>query len=185
VETKIKTRTDADFSKHELYVEKCDNYMMHHLKHPDYSHMYSVKFINTNGIMAVTGDYGNWIFCREFHPSAEGGVSTGYWQEKLTMASTQEGYEFDNDATKWEILEGLNGGLEEYGYTGSELEQAKEYYESLLEYVECSAWEYEAFAYNNFPGFMCSEDVPHMKKTKIWLNIVFDAFEEICRRMKD
>jgi len=35
------------------------------------------------------------------------------------------------------------------------------------------------------PSFFDSEGVPNVKKVKIWLQIVFDAFDEICRRMKE
>lgn len=186
METKIENRTGVDFTKHELIVTEQDGLLVHRLKHPEYTHMNSVTFINTNGIMAVTGDYGNWIFCREFHPNAKEGVSGGYWLEKLKIASSQEGQEFDSEGTSEEIQRGLDGGLEEYGYRGENLKEAKEYYENLLNfYVDCSQWEYEAYAYNNIPSFMCSEDVPNVKKTKIWLQIVFDAFDEICRRMKE
>ena len=31
---------------------------------------------------------------------------------------------------------------------------------------------------------MDAEDVPHQKKIKNWLLIIFDAFDEICRRIK-
>ena len=184
-EIKRKKRTDVDFSNHIIEVTEQDGLLVHHFKHPEYSKMYSVKFINTNGIMAVTGDYGNWIFCREFHPSKEGWVSDGYWHEKLSIASTQEGREFDHDATREEIERGINGGLEEWGYEGDTLDEAIEFYQTLLEYVDCSAWEYEAYAYSNIPGFMDAEDIPHSKKTKIWLQIVFDAFDTMCDRIKD
>ena len=185
METKINNRTGVDFTKHELIVTEQEGLLIHRLKHPEYTHMNSVKFINTNGIMAVTGDYGNWMFCREFHPSAEGRVSSGYWCEKLQIASSQNGYEFDSEGTREEIQYGIEKGLEEYGYTGEELEEAKEYYEYLLNYVDESEWYYEANAYTEMPSFFDSEGVPNVKKVKIWLQIVFDAFDEICRRMKE
>src|SRR3989344_2189435 len=94
METKIENRTGVDFTKHELIVTEQEGLLVHRLKHPEYTYMNSVTFINTNGIMAVTGDYGNWIFCREFHPNDKEGVSGGYWLEKLKIASSQEGQEF-------------------------------------------------------------------------------------------
>jgi len=184
MKTLSKNRTNVDFSKHELIVTNQDGLLVHHLKHPEYSQMYSVKFINTNGIMAVTGDYGNWIFCREFHPSDDGYVSDYYWIEKLTIASSQSGLDFDNEKTKKSIEEGINGGLEEYGYNGDELDLMIEYYNELLDYVDLSRFEYTSFAYNNYPGFTDSECVPFIESPKIWLKIIFDAFEEICDRIK-
>jgi hypothetical protein len=73
--TNVGSRTNFDFSEHELIITKSDGLLVHTLKHKDYNKMYRFDFINTNGIMAVTGDYGNWMFCREFHPSPDGGVS--------------------------------------------------------------------------------------------------------------
>ena len=40
-------------------------------------------------LCVVTGDVGNWMFCREFHPSSKGHVSDYYWVEKLQMSSSQ------------------------------------------------------------------------------------------------
>ena len=193
METKTKKsigiRTGIDFSKHELnvYENKTDDktrILVHHLELPN-SVMNNIRFVNTNGIMFVTGDFGNWMFCREFHPSAEGHVSDGYWHEKLGVLSSQEGREFDSEGTKEEIERGLSSGLVEYGYEGDRLEQMKEYYDGLLNYVECSEWEYEAYAYNNFPSFEDTECVPNVKKTKNWLAIIFDGFDEICSRLKE
>lgn len=183
--TLTKNRTGIDFSEHELIIEDKEGILIHTLKLPTSGVLKRINFINTNGVMIVTGDYGNWIFCREFHPSSDGGVSDGYWHEKLQTKSTQDGLEFDSESTKEEIEDGLKKGLEEIGYEGDELEEMKEYYTDLLMYVECSQWEYEGFAYSNMPSFFEGEDVPNLKKTKQWLRIVFDGFDEICRRIKD
>jgi len=180
----MKKRTDVDFSNHELFVTKNDDILIHHFKHKNYDRMYGIKFINTSGIMSVTGDYGNWIFCREFHPSSEGFVSDGYWMEKLKNSSSQEGYVFDSDATKEEIQLGIDSQLEGYGFVDKELTEAKEYYKELLDYVELSEWEYTSFAYQNHPNFFGGEMVPHQKETKVWLKIIFDAFDEICSVLK-
>jgi hypothetical protein len=179
----MKKRTNVDFSKHELVITEQDGLLIHHLKEPG-TVIYNVKFINTNGVLVVTGDVGNWFFCREFWPTADGYVSDYYWLEKLKMYSEQEGEDFSSDLTKKEIEEGINGGLEEYGYEGDKLEQAIEYYNELLDYVDLQEWEYVSFAYNNFPNFMDAEDVPFVKEIKVRLKIVFDAFEEICKRLK-
>ena len=72
-------RTDVDFSKHDLTIIKRENYLLHDLKSPDFDYTERVKFINIEGVLVVTGDYGNWIFCREFHPSSQGYVSDNYW----------------------------------------------------------------------------------------------------------
>lgn len=53
-------RTNVDFSKHELTINKSDCTTVYYLKKPG-TVVDSVRFINTNGILAVNGDYGNWI----------------------------------------------------------------------------------------------------------------------------
>lgn len=186
VKTNLGRRTEFDFSEHELIVNNSGDLLVHTLKHKEYNRMYRFDFINTNGIMVVTGDYGNWMFCREFHPSADGMVSDYYWCEKIKISSTQEPFEFDNDATEKLILEGINGGLETDGFTGDGLETMIEYYEDILLYnVNESGERYMINAYDNMPSFCDGESIPHITKIKYWLLCVFDAFEEICRRLKE
>ena len=50
----------------------------------------SFTFINAEGIMTVTGDWGNWVFCREFIPSPAGYASGSYWVEKAMNSSKQQ-----------------------------------------------------------------------------------------------
>ena len=102
----IGKRTEIDFSKHEVIVQKNDLVSIYYLKKPN-TVIDSIKYINCEGIMSVTGDYGNWIFCREFHPNERGGVSDGYWIEKLKIASSQEPLEFDKESTEKELLQRL------------------------------------------------------------------------------
>ena len=185
IKTNLGRRTDFDFSEHELLIKESDGLLVHTLKHKDYSKMYRFDFINTNGIMVVTGDYGNWMFCREFHPSPDGVVSDYYWCEKIKIASTQEPFEFDYEATEKEILEAINGGLVEGGFEGDDLEIMTEYYESLLDKVHEGEFYYEAYAYGEMPYLITSGCVPNNKKIKHWLLCVFDAFEEICSRLKE
>jgi hypothetical protein len=133
--------------------------------------------------MAVTGDFGNWIFCREFHPSKEGGVSDGYWKEKLGIASTQKASDYSSKLTEQRIKEAINGGMEKYGYKGDKLKAVKYFLTECLDHVE-NEHEYVAYAYQNHPGFMDTEEIPFQKETKPWLLSVFDGFDEICRRIK-
>ena len=185
VKSNLGRRTEFDFSNHELIIETSDGLLVHTLKHKEYSQLYRFNFINTNGIMVVTGDYGNWMFCREFHPSSDGMVSDYYWCEKLENSSTQKPFEFDSETTEKEIKIMLNGGLEEYGYEGDDLEIMREYYEELSDKVTEGEFYYEAYAYGEMPYFMDTESVPSYKKIKHWLLCVFDAFEEVCRRIKE
>lgn len=174
--------SDLDFSKHEMHVTQTDEVLIHHLKLKDTIH-HNVKFINTNGILSVTGDYGNWIFCREFHPSSIDYVSAGYWCEKLRNSSEQTGSEFCQKSTIKEIEELLDGELIEQGYEGEQLEEMTEYLKGCLRHVEEGEFWYSAFAYAENPSFTDSEDVPFCKKLKPWLKYVFDAFNECCNRI--
>lgn len=172
-----------DWSKHELHVTENELVTIHELSVPEQS-LYKVKFINVTGRLLVTGDWGNWVLCRGFVPSADGYVSDCYWVEKIQMHSEQTGLEFSSEKTRKAIQDGLDGELEDYGYEGEDLEKMKEYYTELLDYVELQEWEYVSFAYNNKPSLIDAEDVPFVKTVKPYLNYIFDAFDEICRRLK-
>ena len=169
-------RTQTDFSKHELTVKSQEGLLIHHLKIPD-TIARNIKFINTNDILAVTGDYGNWIFCREFHPSAEGYVSDQYWIEKLRICSCQEPMEYDAEATAEAIQEQLDDPDADLD------EEEKLYYSDCLSVVD-DELEYTYTAYREMPGNMIAEDVIFYKKNRDWIDVVFDGFEEICRRLK-
>lgn len=170
------SRTNTDFSKHVLTTTKREGMLIHVLAKPG-TNMDSVTFVNTNDIMAVTGDYGNWIFCREFHPSASGKVDERYWIEKLQVASSQDPYDFDGKAAKEEIEELLKDPEKSLS------PEEKEWLQELLEATDGSEFEYIAKVMD-YPASFPSEMIPKGKTTKYWLLVVFDAFEEICRRMK-
>jgi hypothetical protein len=170
-------RTNTDFSKHVLTITKRENTLIHVLAKPD-TVMDSLTFINTNDIMAVTGDYGNWIFCREFHPSPSGSVSDIYWVEKLLSASSQDPYDFDGKIAKEEITELLKDPDQSLST------KEKEWLNELSEATNGSEFEYIAQAMD-YPSSFPTEMIPKGKVTKYWLLVVFDAFEEICQRMKN
>ncbi len=171
-------RTGIEFENHEVKHTSYEGVSILHLKKPN-TLCDAIKYINAGGILAVTGDYGNWIFCREFHPTGKEYVSDSYWEEKLRIASTQDPYEFDEEGTIAEI--------------DRLLKEEEDLDEAEIEYLnECKSAagdtkiQYELFAYNNGVGrFQDYEYVPSAQKiTKYWLKAVFDGFEEICRRMK-
>ena len=105
---------------------------------------------------------------------------------KIKIASTQEPFEFDQEETEKLIRDGIDGELEAYGFSGDELETMIEYYEDTLLYNvdECEE-RYMVNAHDNMPSFCDSESIPHITKIKHWLLCVFDAFEEICIRLKE
>lgn len=180
-----KKRTDWDFSKYQVDVVKTKDTLIHTI-HDNHSSIGKVVFINSNGIMAVTGDFYNWVFCREFHPSKNGYVSEQYWAEKLQIASDQDPYKFDADCTIEELKEGLKTGLEEYGYEGEKLEAMKEYYDECIGFCEETSDRdyYLHKAHEALPSFCDHEDVVCCSEIKTQLKIIFDAWEEICNKIK-
>jgi hypothetical protein len=94
-----KRRTTLDFSEHVFTKTQNDLVSIYKLKIPN-TGTHQVKFICSEGITAVTGDFGNWIFCREFHPNKENYCSEGYFNEKLSIASEQTYSKYDSDETE-------------------------------------------------------------------------------------
>jgi len=148
----------------------------------------SVKFINTQGLMVVTGDYGHWVFSREFIPGKDDNeVCDRYWCEKASYNSTQELYDFDPKATHEQIEEWKKELLEE-----SEGELSKRDKEKIEFWEECdklidqdNEGYYKVRACDLKPYFMDYDQIPYQKTLKPWLAIVFDAWEEICRQIKE
>lgn len=171
----MKKRTDIDFKGHQIIITDNEHVKIHHLKLPG-SWYNSVKFINCGGVMAVTGDFGNWIFCREFIPSAKGSADEQYMTEKLKIASSQNPYEFDSDATKAEIKRMIDSG--EYVE-----ETEKQYLNKLLELADGHEEEYRHWAFSNAEIHL--ECIPNEKCLKYWLKAIYDAYDAICRRLAE
>jgi hypothetical protein len=175
-------RTGIDWLKHELTIIQNDDALIYKFYKPN-TVTQGLTFINSCGVMVVTGDYGNWVFCREFHPSEEGYVSDHYWCEKLEIHSDQKAMEYDPDETQKWLEHELKEGYKDHGYDLKSEEAWKEYIETCLSYV-ADEFDYTHYAYRELPGFCNYECVFYCKRIKPWLNCVFDAFEEICRRLE-
>jgi hypothetical protein len=167
-------RTSIDFSEHELLTTKTEHLTTYHLKKPG-TVVQNIKFINTNGLLIVTGDYGNWVFCREFHPSTDSYASDAYWVEKLKHSSTQDPYIFSSETAEKQIQE-----IEK----NHELSEEEQTWLDKLKY-SASQGEYSYIAEAvNYPGSFPSEIIPKGKILTSWLLIIFDAYDEICSRLK-
>ena len=184
----MERRTNWDFSKHTHIVEifkseEGSEIRVDHFRKGDSNQGY-VKFVNDDRGLSVFGDFGNWIFCRPFHPAPDNFVSDGYWNEKLKMHSSQDHARYNEEETTKEIHELINSGLKEYGYEGEELELLKEWLRDLLPYVSSEIeYAYHAYYCGN-PVNMDYEMIPFCKEGSNQLKIVFDAFDEICSRLK-
>ena len=64
-------------------------------------------------------------------------------------------------------------------------EEDKEYLTDLLDNLGESEERYLVYAHDNLPAHRDHEFVPFRKELDPMLEVVFDAFDEICRRMKD
>ena len=186
----MKTRTNYDFSKHTHRVEmftssKVNKIRVDHFQEADKRCGY-IKFVNDEQGLSVFGDFGNWIFCRPFIPSPEGYVSDGYWNEKLKLYSEQDHAKYDAEATRKEIEELINSGLEDYGYEGDDLFKGKKWFKDLLyfTYDEIN-YTYHAYRHYSKPDFIEYDEIPFVKKGSPRLEIIFYAFDEICNRLKN
>lgn len=172
------TRTNIDWSRHIVETQINDLVRIDCIRLPN-SRTNLVKFINCGGVMSVTGDFGNWIFCREFHPSKDGLVSNGYWDEKLRIGSVQKSHKWSSEETLKEIYR----YKEDYVDENTDQEEL-DWLEDLENCVD-DKYEYIYSAYRNNPSGVDAEYVPYGEKRHIWLDAVYDAFDEICKRMGD
>lgn len=184
-------RTSIDFSNHVHTVKKYyhgdEHIRVDSFKRPG-SSVYKVQFLNNDNTLTVSGDLGNWVFCRPFIPHANGGVSDRYWIEKLKINSIQKFEELDLDGIAEDIREMLDGGLEEYGYDDVKLSILEEWLKCLLNHIDSGndyVYIYHAYFSYDVPRFIDHDFLPHYKKENIQLNGVFDAFDEMCRRIKE
>ena len=178
----MKKRTAVDFSKHELKITQLEGVLIHEFKIPD-TRRYMLVFINTCGVMTVTGDFGNWVFCREFHPSAnnESGVSDGYFDEKLENSSLQKSHIYNSTETLKRILK-FKDTFEEY--YGREMNEEEVEWVEKLEKVVDDEHEYIYTAYREQPKDIDYDEIPIGKKRHFCLDVVYDGFDEICRLME-
>ena len=152
---------------------------IHQLKLKDSNNL-KVKITNFDGICTITGDLGNYIVCREFIPKPNGYISDYYFIEKLEYCSTQKGLEFDSEDQEEKLKEWQSELLEDVT-DEDKIEEIKEQFESLFAACQTdSQWEFESEIYNSDLDF---SEFETEKKIKMWLLMIFDAFEEICNRL--
>ena len=78
----------------------------------------------------------------------------------------------------------IETGLEDTGYEGDELKKGKEWFTDLLNYTY-DEHDYIENAYKSYNDSDIDPDyIPFCKKTLVRLEIIYDAFDEICRRLK-
>lgn len=138
----------------------------------------AISFVNTEDGLAVFGDYGNWIFCQKFIPTANGRVDPFYWAEKLRINSSQNDSSYDSRATEIALEEWISDLKKE-----EELDSdTEDWLENLLESVD-DELEYTYQVYRMAPYDIDSGSVPLEKKGSVQFKIIIQAFEEICTRL--
>jgi len=177
----MKKRTTLNFSEHELKITQTEDVTIHELAKPN-TRTQSVTFINCRGVLTVTGDYGNWVFCREFMPNPkwidEAGVSDSYWVEKATIFSVQKVEKFDSKATE-EYIDEYIKNAEDYGFDENDLQ----YLRDCRENTHMDEFEYQTYIREHMPRNWDCEYIPFATAMDASLKYVFDAFEEICLRL--
>lgn len=177
----MSNRTNTDFSKHQLDIKKKEGISIYRL-HLNFSHSKSVVFINANGVMAVTGDYYNWIFCREFNPEKEVQVDDRYWAEKLEINSGQKAYEFSPTQTVDMLNEYINDA-DEY-WNEEKANEVREYYQGCIDNVGQDGNEYQYYALTNLPSFLEPGQIAYETELKYGLRFIYDAYEEVIAKVK-
>ena len=169
-----------DWSKHELIIKKYtsengEEITEYNLKKPE-TCMDMIVFCNHSGNLSVTGDYGNWIFDRAFYPKKDIKVFDFYWSEKSCQT-----FGFDLEAN-------LSAYAEEEKQTREKNPEifdknSSDYDEVLVEfYEEIQKCDDEIEYWNCIADHLIDEPYDY-RKIPEQLLIVFDAFEEICRRI--
>jgi hypothetical protein len=168
--------TNIDFSKHELTITEHGDFTVYELKKPS-TVIHGITFICGKGITTVTGDFGNWVFCREFHPSPNEGVSRCYWDEKLTILSSQRCENYDDETTLKEIQEFKNNFPYNYDreMNEEEIDWVEQLEENLFDEID-----YTTVAYRQKPSTIDYDSIPFGKKRHHWLEVIYDAFNIIC-----
>ena len=180
-----------NWDKHELIVKKDTYTKIWELKLPDSDVLHRLTFINSCGVMTVTGDFGNFVFCREFWPIPEGGVSEGYWLKKLKSKSCQNPRVFSARATE-ELLDGFISELldGEHGDFSNEEDTLRDIVSDIQ---DINIDDNEDFVVNQIRDvlenyeFEVDDKIPFLIGYEYvdYLQTVFDGFNEICRRLRE
>ena len=179
-------RTGVEFGAHDV-TTITDSHVTSYLFSVGTKYMGSIRFTNAFGVMTVTGDYGNWVFCREFFPNAiDVGVCESYWLEKLRTYSEQDPYEFDEEETRKEIECWLDGTHEYFDEDRPLTNDESVYLSMCLLALDQGELQYIHVAhFENVGRFKDHDRVPLVKKPKYALQVIFDAWDCMVERLKE
>lgn len=158
------------FETHTLCKKELDEVTIYNFKRPN-SIIFSVNVVTYKGTTSISGDLGNWIFAREFHPVKGEKISRSYYDEKLQMKSTQKTEEYSEKKATEEI-EYLK---EEY----SDNDEVLDFLEELEELVYDKNELYN-YSYMETPPCLDYEELPTGKVRIERLNLLYDAMDRMC-----
>lgn len=176
-------RTQTNFENHQLTIKELDGIIIYTFKKPDTIEQQLI-FIIGYDVTTVTGDFGNWVFNREFTPALNGTVSDDYWDEKLQSASRQEIEHFDSDDTAEKIMEFCSTFEEKFGREMNEAEG--EWIEQLETYADDEV-DYMYMFNKHYPTETLNSEDTEILITfarSHCLKVIYDAFDVMCSRME-
>lgn len=189
----MEKRTAIDWSKHVLITKEDSLCKIHWLRQLD-TMTHNVMFIHIENILVVKGDFGRWSFSRDFDPENfnKTGISDNYWCEKIEMGSEQETEIFNNEIAELSIKEKIaellqNAEKDEDGNVCFELENEQNEYEfwhKLLGHCDDDD-DLTTYFRENRPDSLDFESYPLCRKQNNQLDAIFDAFEEIIKRVSN
>lgn len=159
------------------------DYTEYRLQSNKWTHEY-ILFLVGNGFTAVTGDYSNHIFCREFNPSkSQIGISFGYMLEKYRSQSTQNptnvySIQDTKDAIKEFRLDYVDGDLSKLS------EEEKDAFDDLL----YSAEDELDYTFQRYRGhrddivFLDCEVLDPVYDIDIQVQVILNAFITMCKK---
>lgn len=179
-------RTDIDFSEHKYTCTEAKDELGDIIRvdslELEGTVYKNVNFMNTKFGMVVFSEYGVWSFNRCFIPNGSGElISDDYWISKLTSNLCEMERNFDKDLIK-EHLSELAEEISDFGLDEDVEQDALEWVSDLMCFADCEDWDgYMDIVYHEESDMYA----PVYKKAPYRLNAIFDAFEEICHRIKN
>ena len=170
-------RTNIDFTNFSLTINECE-YLTYVLKNDVGS---IIKFITDDSHLYVVGDYGNWIFNRNFIPVNGGSVLDYYWVRLLRERSTQNPFIFSKHKTCITIDAMIVNIEVNYPNDSQKKIDLIKYFKNSKEYVD-NEQEYLWFVSEHKPNWYLNDIIVEYDYMYDIL-VVFDAFEEICRTL--
>lgn len=180
--TEYKKRIQYDvFDKHSLIISELKDSLYKYTVYDlslGASSVSRVKFTVGGGHTLVTGDYGTYVFEREFHPHPKGSVSEDYWIGKIP--SNMNSMEYSSKVTM-ELISDLSKNISEYGYDEDKMGKIVSALLEATNYVENEHDYYHHILYDSdLYSLLDAEDVPWGKDYNHRMDYIFDAFEKMC-----